>query len=30
MPNFAKGLNRSWHKFHPFCMDEREQNEAKG
>ena len=29
LPNFVKGFNESWHKFHPFCKDESEQNEAE-
>ncbi len=27
---FFKGLNTSWLKFNPFCIDKSEQNEAKG
>jgi hypothetical protein len=27
---FSSGLNERWHKFHSFCMNESEQNEAKG
>jgi hypothetical protein len=30
LPNFAKGLDESWFKFHPFCMGESWQNEAYG
>jgi hypothetical protein len=29
-PNFVKGPNKIWLKFCLFCMDESEQNEAKG
>jgi hypothetical protein len=27
---FHEGVHESWHIFCPFCMDESEQNEAKG
>ncbi len=29
-PNFVKGLNKSRHKFLPFCKDKRKQIGAKG
>ncbi len=29
-PNFVKGCYKSCLKFHPFCMNESEQNAAKG
>jgi hypothetical protein len=30
MPNVIEGPYISWLKFHPFCMDGNDQNEAKG
>ncbi len=28
--NFIKGLNESWRKYFPLCIDESEQKESKG
>jgi hypothetical protein len=30
LPNLVNGLNKSWLKFCPFCIEEREQKEING